>query len=67
MIEDGAMIRGHGGGRTFTASYMSLILFAAAANVETDIRICERVHIVAGVMRVPEIRTLIVNNPPPPI
>ena len=31
LIEDGAVIRGHGGGRTFAASYTSLMLFAEAA------------------------------------
>ncbi len=34
LIEDGAVIRGHGGGRTFAASYTSLILFADAAAEE---------------------------------
>jgi len=34
LIEDGAVIRGHGGGRTFAASYTSLILFLDAAAKE---------------------------------
>ena len=34
LIEDGAVIRGHGGGRTFAASYTSLILFLDAAAEE---------------------------------
>ncbi len=34
LIEDGAVIRGHGGGRTFAAHYTSLIVFAETAAEE---------------------------------